>query len=1111
MTRTAFLFCATLFFFLPLFSLHAQSVGVNTTTPDASAALDVTSTTQGMLVPRLTTAQRTAVSSPATGLLVFDSTTGSFWFYNGAIWTELVASADNLGNHTATANLQLNSHWLSNDGDEEGLRIDNGGKVGIGTANPLHLLDVNGTVNINANRLEFTGTGYGVFIGEDAGLNDVATGVNVNTFVGWRAGKNNTTGGENTAIGATAMLTNTTGNQNVSVGNGALAGNTNGSDNAILGYGAAGRNQTGSANVATGYFALFENTVGGRNTAVGGEAGKNNLGSGNVFLGHRAGQDEAGNDKLYIANTSTTSPLVYGDFSTNLLRVNGSLNINSAYTLPTTAGTANYILQTNGSGMTSWVNPTSLSVAYTETDPQVSATTTNAVPKWNGTTLTDGLIYDSGTNIGIGTTSPTNKLEVIGTTKTTNLQITSGAANNYILQSDGTGLGTWVNPLTLSNGNWTTSGSNQYSALSGNVGIGTTSPINKLDVQSSSSLTASVQSSGNSAYLKTSTPSGSEGGLSFATYASGSTSTRWLFGKSNGSESGSNVGSDFFINRYSDAGTFLSQPFRIARSTGYVGIGGASGATALEVNGTTKTTNFQMTSGSTSGYVLQSDASGNGTWVNQATLAPSSIRDADADTKIQVEKTTDEDKIRFDMNGTEYLVLDAGHIYTKNNGFSVFIGENAGAADDLVDNYNVAVGYSAMDVNTSGGANVAIGKDAMGANTTGSLNVAIGRTSLFKNVTGSINSAFGADALYNNTGNYNTGLGYATLFNNTSGASNVAAGANALSGNTTGSNNTALGTAAGHDATGSNNVFLGNETGYNETGSNKLYIDNSNTSSPLIWGDFSSNYVNINGNLGVGTTAPTQAKLVVNGSVNNNFGSYGYLNGSGNTGSHSAGANDFSIYASDRIAATEFNAFSDARIKKIQGISNSHTDLQTLLGIQITDYKLKDSISKGNNFYKKVIAQQVEKVYPQAVSIITDVVPDIYQLAEIKDGYIALTNNTLQAGDKVKLIFGERTELVAVLASNAKGFKVNLPDQGQVFVYGREVSDFHTVDYEALSMLNISATQELVKMINHQSEAIQVLEANNQTMQLHNISMQSDLELIKATLHLNTINKPSAE
>ncbi len=73
--------------------LHAQSVSINTdgSAPNASALLDVKSTNKGMLVPRMTSAQRTTISSPAPGLLVFDNTTESFWFYTTSGWTELIA------------------------------------------------------------------------------------------------------------------------------------------------------------------------------------------------------------------------------------------------------------------------------------------------------------------------------------------------------------------------------------------------------------------------------------------------------------------------------------------------------------------------------------------------------------------------------------------------------------------------------------------------------------------------------------------------------------------------------------------------------------------------------------------------------------------------------------------------------------------------------------------------------------------------------------------------------------------------------------------------------------------------------------------------------------
>ncbi len=63
--------------------------GVGTTSPNASAKLDVTSTTQGFLTPRMTTAQRNAIASPATGLVIFNTETNCFNFYTGTVWFEM--------------------------------------------------------------------------------------------------------------------------------------------------------------------------------------------------------------------------------------------------------------------------------------------------------------------------------------------------------------------------------------------------------------------------------------------------------------------------------------------------------------------------------------------------------------------------------------------------------------------------------------------------------------------------------------------------------------------------------------------------------------------------------------------------------------------------------------------------------------------------------------------------------------------------------------------------------------------------------------------------------------------------------------------------------------
>ncbi|MBK86059.1 MAG: hypothetical protein CMC86_02495 [Flavobacteriaceae bacterium] len=70
---------------------YAQ-VGINTETPDASAALDITSTTGGLLVPRMTAAQRDAINPAATGLMIYqtDGTPG-FYYYNGSSWSEVGA------------------------------------------------------------------------------------------------------------------------------------------------------------------------------------------------------------------------------------------------------------------------------------------------------------------------------------------------------------------------------------------------------------------------------------------------------------------------------------------------------------------------------------------------------------------------------------------------------------------------------------------------------------------------------------------------------------------------------------------------------------------------------------------------------------------------------------------------------------------------------------------------------------------------------------------------------------------------------------------------------------------------------------------------------------
>ncbi|WP_341216258.1 hypothetical protein [uncultured Wocania sp.] len=91
--KNRILFILTSLFFLISIVSFSQ-VGIGTTSPDASSVLDISSTTQGVLTPRMTSAQRIAIITPATGLLVFDTDQNAFYFYDSSSWVKLSASGN---------------------------------------------------------------------------------------------------------------------------------------------------------------------------------------------------------------------------------------------------------------------------------------------------------------------------------------------------------------------------------------------------------------------------------------------------------------------------------------------------------------------------------------------------------------------------------------------------------------------------------------------------------------------------------------------------------------------------------------------------------------------------------------------------------------------------------------------------------------------------------------------------------------------------------------------------------------------------------------------------------------------------------------------------------
>lgn len=228
------------------------------------------------------------------------------------------------------------------------------------------------------------------------------------------------------------------------------------------------------------------------------------------------------------------------------------------------------------------------------------------------------------------------------------------------------------------------------------------------------------------------------------------------------------------------------------------------------------------------------------------------------------------------------------------------------------------------------------------------------------------------------------------------------------------------------------------------------------------------------GFLGIGTTTPGVPLDVVGSAVINTAGAGSFF--SVGDSAVTLGSNvqwTTSIRASAGIiAGGGFLAASDRRVKHVRGRSQGLADLDTLLRIEVTDFTYTDVVEKGAGVQKKVIAQQVESVYPEAVRQTTDVVPDIYRKAAVDHDWITLATD-LKVGERVRLITEDGERAVHTVKEVRKdGFRTDLTTTGtQVFVYGREVSDFRVVDYEAIAMLNVSATQELHRRLEQQEAA----------------------------------------
>jgi len=163
-------------FFIMCSVFTSAQIGIGTNTPDNSAVLDVTSTSQGVLIPRMTQAERIGIATPATGLLMYqtDVTTG-FYYYNGTVWTTFGSSGweltGNTGTNSAVDKLGTidGQDFILGTNGIEAIRIASSGNVGFNSTTPsakFHLV-------ANSSPVTLLDDGF-----EDTTINSFTTGGN---------------------------------------------------------------------------------------------------------------------------------------------------------------------------------------------------------------------------------------------------------------------------------------------------------------------------------------------------------------------------------------------------------------------------------------------------------------------------------------------------------------------------------------------------------------------------------------------------------------------------------------------------------------------------------------------------------------------------------------------------------------------------------------------------------------------------------------------------------------------------------------------------------------------------------------------------------------------
>jgi len=274
-------------------AIYGQSIGIGTSSPNASAQLDISSSSRGLLIPRMDSTTIKAISNPATGLMVYDSSRNQLLVNMGTAaspdWENIIAKSgwSLNGNHGTGAILGTTDNTpllFMTDSSVAGL-LSGGGAQQV--AFGLNALGGPGATNFSDEIAIGAGALYTGGIG-CIGIGNFALGQNsngnFNIGIGYQTAQYNT-GSYNVAIGDLDLFQNT-GSYIVAIGEGAGSANTSGGSNTFIGSSAGQKNTTGTYNTAVGSSALVNTTQSYYNTVVGYNSGQAyDNGYNNVFVG----------------------------------------------------------------------------------------------------------------------------------------------------------------------------------------------------------------------------------------------------------------------------------------------------------------------------------------------------------------------------------------------------------------------------------------------------------------------------------------------------------------------------------------------------------------------------------------------------------------------------------------------------------------------------------------------------------------------------------------------------------------------------------------------------------------------------------------------------------